>query len=68
MNKSNVGKGQKIINLIKKNIHLLWAKLVLTELSIIKNKHRLMKNRLINLCLVMTCVKYYFVCFLFIQI
>lgn len=44
MNKSNVGKGQKIIKLIKKIIHLLRAKLVLTELSIIKNKHRLMKN------------------------
>ncbi|AFR73992.1 Hypothetical protein C248_2038 [Staphylococcus aureus 08BA02176] len=29
-------KVKKIINLIKKNIHLLWAKLVLTELSIIK--------------------------------
>lgn len=44
MNNSNVGKGQKIINLIKKIIHLLSVKLVLTELSIIKNKHRLMKN------------------------
>lgn len=44
MNKSNVGKGQKIIKLIKKIIHLLREKLVLTELSIIKNKHRLMKN------------------------
>ena len=42
MNNSNVGKGQKIINLIKKIIHLLRVKLVLTELSI-KNKHRLMK-------------------------
>ena len=44
MNKSNVGKGQKLINLIKKIIHLQRAKWVLTELSIIKNKHRLMKN------------------------
>ncbi len=36
MNKSNVGKGQKLINLIKKIIHLQRAKWVLTELSIIK--------------------------------
>ncbi|RNH88517.1 hypothetical protein EE091_09600 [Staphylococcus aureus] len=64
-------KVKKIINLIKKIIHLLRVKLVLTELSIIKkskNKHRLMKNRLINLCLVMKCVNYYFGHFLFIQI
>ena len=44
MNKSNVGKGQKLINLIKKIIHLQRAKWILTELFIIKNKHRLMKN------------------------